>query len=448
MARRSLPSSMLVMTFARCILALLVLPSWAVAQTESVLYEFQGGSDGYAPSYSALVASRSGQLFGTTFDGGSSNCSGFGCGTVFELIPPQDGGTWQELVLYRFQGGADGSGPQATLVFDNFGNLYGTTSSGGTTDNGTVFQLTPPPGGNGQWTETVLYSFKGVPSGNGGGDGAYPGSLIFGSDGNLYGSTYSGGYCFTDEGGTYCYGSVYELQRPSGSGDWNETVLYRFGGYGSPGGLIHDAAGNLYGTAGGGLGVVFELSPPAHGEQWQFRAVHAFTGSPDGEFPIVGIIFDQAGNIYGTTLEGGRYNTGIAYELSPPSGGGLWNERILYSFSLDFIADYFENSLIIDSQGNLYGTIGYGTPCGSAGYTCSAVFELALSPEGSGIRTGKILYYFVGSANGYSPTGALTFGPVNHVLYGTTQYGGLSSTDCRVGSGSGTCGLVFEITPQ
>jgi uncharacterized repeat protein (TIGR03803 family) len=160
----------------------------ALGSGEKVIYNFKGGSDGAAP-FSGLIADSAGNLYGTTADGGGTYCNGQGCGTVFELTPPAtQGGAWTETVLYSFQGGNAAAGPEASLIFDAAGNLYGTTYGGGASSDGTVFQLTPPATQGGSWTETVLYSFKG------GSDGEYPvASLIFDPAGNLYGTTVFGG---------------------------------------------------------------------------------------------------------------------------------------------------------------------------------------------------------------------------------------------------------------
>ena len=218
---------------------------------------------------------------------------------VFELTPAA-GGTWTEKVLYSFSGGTDGDQPAAGLIFDAAGNLYGTTYVGGTSDNGTVFELTPAGGGT--WTERVLYNFNGT-------GGAIPqAGLIFDAAGNLYGTTFAGG--------TYNLGTVFELT-PAGGGTWTEQVLHNFGngtdGGGPWAGLIFDAAGNLYGTTryGGsyGGGTVFRLN--AQGE----TLLYSFSGA-DGANPIAGLVLDAAGNLYGTTYLGGASSQGTAFEIT------------------------------------------------------------------------------------------------------------------------------------
>jgi uncharacterized repeat protein (TIGR03803 family) len=233
--------------------------------------------------------------------------------------------TWaaaQEKVLYNFGNGTDGVAPQAGLVMDAAGNLYGTTYNGGTYNYGTVFELTPAAGGG--WTEMVLHNFN-----NDGVDGAYPhAGLIFDAAGNLYGTTHSGGThnasCSND-----C-GTVFELT-PSAGGTWTEKVLYDFYSIRTDGAfpassLIFDGAGNLYGTtifggaSGAGNGTVFELTPAAGGG-WTERVLYSF--GADGIWPYAGLIFDAAGNLYGTTSFGGTVGWGDGVRVDARSGRRL-----------------------------------------------------------------------------------------------------------------------------
>src|ERR1039458_2304305 len=274
------------------IAATLFVSTWAAAQ-ETVLHSFHNnGTDGFGPYYAGLIFDAAGNLYGTTLYGGSYGGAPGTGGTVFELTPAAGGG-WTEKVLYSFGNvaDADGANPFAGLVFDAAGNLYGTTYAGGTYRNGTVFELTPAAGGG--WTEKVLHNFN-----NNGTDGATPlAGLILDAVGNLYGTT--------QVGGTYNYGTVFELT-PVAGGGWTEKVLHTFNGtdgFEPSAGLIFDAAGNLYGTA----GVVFELTPVAGGG-WTEQVLN--NGAGPG-----GLIFDAAGNLYGTTLEGGTYGLGTVFEL-------------------------------------------------------------------------------------------------------------------------------------
>jgi uncharacterized repeat protein (TIGR03803 family) len=319
------------------------------AQTLRVLHSFTGGAEG-VQQIASLIQDAQGNLYSTTVSGGA-----YGHGSVFILSPSGGLGlmNYTEKVLYSFTGGADGDQPIASLIQDAQGNLYGTTDLGGDHGNGTVFVVSPS-GTKGQmnYTEKVLYSFTG------GADGGGPtASLIQDAKGNLYGTTYSGG--------AYGNGTVLVVSR-SGA----ETVLYSFTGGvdGGPpnGSLIRDAQGNLYGTTvtGGayGGGTVFKTSPISGAE----KILYSFTGSgntgEDAAFPGAGLVLDTQGNLYGTTQMGGMYGWGTVYKVSP-SGA----EKILYSFTGGADGGVPFSSLIRDTQGNLYGTTslkgayGFGT---------------------------------------------------------------------------------------
>jgi uncharacterized repeat protein (TIGR03803 family) len=307
---------------------------------ETVLHSFEGGSDGRKPE-AGLIGDEAGNLYGTTYSGGSNNC-----GTVFEIAP-----NGAETVLYSFRGGNDGENPEAGLIADSAGNLYGTTLVGGSGGFGTVFKLAP----NG--TETVLHTFAG------GSDGEYPAAgVIADSSGNLYGTASSGG--------AHDSGSVYKLA-PNGA----LTTLYAFAG-GKDGaqpraGLIADSAGNLYGTtqAGGGkgcdgtgCGTIFKLAPSG-----TETVLHAFAAGSDGAEPYAGLIADSAGNLYGTTVAGGGANgDGTIYRIT--ANGALTG---LYAFAGAADGRYPEGSLIIDKSGDLYGTAYSG-----GAHNWGTVFEL------------------------------------------------------------------------
>jgi uncharacterized repeat protein (TIGR03803 family) len=262
------------------------------------LYSFQGGNDGSCPTARVTVG-PDGSLYGTTRGQADYPCVPSGYGTVFNLRPPPTGCTtalcpWTETVLHTFTGGADGANPEAELIFDQAGNLYGTTGAGGQNGNGVVFQLTPAGSG---WTENVLYSFAG------GVDGQNPyASLIRDSAGNLYGTTSS---------------AAYELSPPSGG--WTFSVIYNIGsGVGYCSSLAMDASGNLYGTteSGGpyGTGTVFKLAPSSGG--WTPTVLYEFDRG-GGSNPLGGVIGDEKGNLYGTNLYGGAYGGGVVFELTP-----------------------------------------------------------------------------------------------------------------------------------
>ncbi len=420
-------------------LSLLLGSRCAASDPEYVIHSFHpqgesGDADGSEP-YAGLIFDGFGNLYGTTLYGGA-----YGLGTVFELSP-RVGGGWTEMVLHSFAGGTDGAGPRGNLIFDSAGNLFGVTAAGGTANGvgwGTVYKLSPE--GGGAWTETVLHSFTESHA-----DGATPTSgVIFDASGNLYGTTIYGGlYQYV----TSPYGGIAFELSPAGPGVWNETIIHNFGN-GTDGGypqfaLTFDAAGNLYGTTvmGGsstscpsdGCGTIFELSPSAGGA-WTETILHEFVESGDAPYtPYGGVIFDPSGNLYGTTENGG-YGYGTVYELSP-AGGGSWKLKVLHSFGLGTDGAVPEDNLLFDAVGNLYGT----TLCGGAYGGCESftgtVFEL--SPGVGGAWSEKVLHSFGHGSDGSFPYARLIFNATGN-LYGTTSAGGAYG---------GYGGTVFEIKP-
>ncbi len=401
------------------IFMLTVFATAAYAATETVLHNFNdNGKDGFNP-YGALIFDKAGNLYGTTVWGGA-----YDAGTVFELTP-KGGGVWTETVLHSFNpNDKDGTFPWGTLIFDGAGNLYGTTQTGGAYGYGTVFEMTPE---GKVWKEKVLHNFNAAT----GKDGAGPlAGMIFDGTGNLYGTT--------ELGGAYEYGIVFELSPKTGGG-WTEKVLHSFNpntkdGVAPNASLIFDTAGNLYSTTleGGafGLGTVFELSPKTGGG-WKEKLLHSFnSNNKDGYFPFAALTFDGSGNLYGATSVGGAKYGGVAFELTPKTGGG-WTEKILYDFGYPGATDPF-GQLIFDGSGNLYGTTGTNGPDDSG-----SVFKL--SPRSSGKWTQTVLHYF-NSADGDNAHAGVVFDASGN-LYGTTYNGG-NSTSCKSG-----CGTVFEIKP-
>jgi uncharacterized repeat protein (TIGR03803 family) len=326
--------------------------------------------------------------------------------------------------IYSFTGGNDGWSPQAGLVGDGSGNFYGTTAGGGTDRCGTIFELSHANGG---WSETVLYNFPC------GGDGMYPAdSLIFDQAGNLYG---------TISGNFGNYGNVFELVHHS-DGSWSFEVLYNFTG-GDDGanpmaGLVFDAAGNLYGTTsvsnqrrGGSL---FQLIPS--GGAWKIKVLHRFAGGSDGESPMAAITYDSAGNLYGTTEYGGGLppcgGCGTVFQLTPQQNGN-WKYQVIPRFrGTDGNAPFA--GVILDAQGNLYGTTSQGGPKGSG-----TVFELTKGQNGHWEI--KSLHNFgLNPLNGDAPLTAVLLDTSGN-LWGTTFDGG--NLGCVDG-----CGVVFELTPN
>jgi uncharacterized repeat protein (TIGR03803 family) len=359
---------------------------------QETVYAFGGPPRGGNPFFDGVIRDAAGDLYGATLWGGTADE-----GVVYKL-----NAAGQETVLHSFTGGADGGSPRGSVIRDSAGNLYGVTDSGGTANAGVVYKV------NTAGQETVLYSFTG------GADGGSPiDGPILDSAGNLYGTTYSGG--------TAGYGVVYKLNVAG-----QETVLHSFtfgadGGYPS-GGVIRDSAGNLYGTAsfGGtsGAGVVYKVN--AAGQQ---TVLYNFTGGADGSLPKSGVVFDPAGNLYGTTYFGGTSNAGVVYKLAP-SG----QETVLCNFAGYTGTDggYPYTGVIRDSAGNLYGATPYGGAAGNG-----VVYEV--DPTGNE----TVLYTFTGGADGGEPfEGSLVRDSAGN-LYGTTMFGGKNSG-----------GVVFELTPQ
>jgi uncharacterized repeat protein (TIGR03803 family) len=323
------------------------------------VYAFKGDSDGAVPASRVTIGSN-GVVYGTTLYGGL--LAGFAAaGVVFSLQPPAHTsgrlfGPWTQSVLYSFGTPPDGANPWGDTIFDNLGNLYGTTFGGGVQCAGayycgTVYELTPHPGG---WTESILYTFTEQFF------SAPRSGVIFDGNGRLYGTAANG------------YGQVFRLTN-SGS-QWVEDTIYSFqmGEDASTpaGNVVFDPSGDLYGATvyGGvnGLGAVYELTPIGGG--WSERVLYSFDG-PTGSKPMAGLTRDAAGNLYGTTCYGGANNQGTVFKLTA-DGSGHWTKTTLHDFADSEGTCPFGN-LVIDPSGNIYGTTEYG---GSRGI--GVVFEI------------------------------------------------------------------------
>jgi uncharacterized repeat protein (TIGR03803 family) len=319
--------------------------------TQTVLYSFKGGADGSEPNGS-LVFDAHGNLYGTTSGGGDQSCLG-GCGVVFELTP-HTGGRWTERVGYGFNG-SPASAPEAGLIFDTAGNLYGTTygsySCSAGQCVGTAFELSPTS--NGKWNIHILHQFGVIKN-----DGIGPLSVLaFDPFGNLYGTTYVGGVPNCGFAQSGC-GTVFKFA-PDSKGGWRYSVIWRFKG-GADGdrpyaGVVSDRNGKYCSSSWPGCGTVFELLPNSNGT-WTQSTIHTFAGYPkDGGSPQDGLVLDQAGNVFGTTISAGAFVSGTVFELSPQSSG--WHETILYNFTPhNRVGSFPYGGLIVDSAGNLYGT--------------------------------------------------------------------------------------------
>ena len=399
----------------------------ATAQTEKVLFNFGLFSGTGYYTYAGVVRDSAGNLYGTTIGGGTHLQ-----GTVYELSPNGSGG-YVETILHNFQryDSTDGWRPVADVVLDASGNIYGTTSYGGTHNAGMVFELTPA--GGGQWTETVLHNFAVT-------DGAGAGALTMDAAGNLYGIT--GG------GGKYAFGVVFELTRVNGG--WVEKTLHDFNphkgdGYYPQASLTLDAQGNLYGTTSSchcfsysNDGIVFELKHAGGGE-WTEEILHSFVNDGVQGFNLqAGVIFDSAGNLYGATAEGGTARNnycpsgcGTIFQLSPQTDGS-WSQTTLHTFqNNNWDGSSPVATLAFDVAGNIYGTTG-----GGGAYNQGTVFKLTQS---NGVWNQTIVHNFSGTFGRQTPDGGQPFAGVifdpSGNMYGTTSTGG------RV------AGIVFEITP-
>jgi uncharacterized repeat protein (TIGR03803 family) len=303
-------------------------------KAETPLYAFTGGADGGVP-LAGLTVDAAGNLYGTTNQGGS------GYGVVFELSPGKKK-SWNYKVLWTFTGGNDGGEPSGRLTLDANGNLYGTTTEGGTGVVGTVFELSP----NGKtWNETVLYNFTGN------NDGGEPmGNVLLGSDGDIYGTT--AGY------GQGNYGVVFKLT--PNNGGWSESVLHAFQG-GNDGevprdGLIQDASGTLYGTTAGfdnSYGNVFSL----HTDGSNYASIYNIPSCQScytGNGPWATVTMDSSGVLYGTTLADGENNNGEVFKLTPGQNN-QWTASVLYAFPGGAGSQYLYSTVLIN-KGKLYGT--------------------------------------------------------------------------------------------
>ena len=387
------------------LLSAFVVTQCAQAQTFTTLYTFAGGADGANPSGLLLAG---GKLYGATPSGGTHEF-----GTVFGLS------TSGKTILYSFAGSPDGQDPAGGLVRDSAGNLYGTTSEGGSPSSlGTVFKLNPATG-----IETVLYSFQGNS------DAFEPGAPVtLDAAGNIFGTA--------SRGGASGFGAVYELDTAG-----VETILYSFAssstGEYPQGGLLLDSRGNFYGTTGGGgvhnVGVVFKVD--SSGVE---TVLHSFRGQPgDGAQPVGTLVRDSAGNGYVATSEGGAFGQGAILSMNNKGEGSL-----LYSFTGGVDGGKPMAGLILDPAGNLYGTASVGgssTAC-QAGRVlgCGTVFELSPPLISGGVWTQTVLHTFLGTTDGGYPQTPLVRDAAGN-LYGTT---GVCLSTCT------DFGTVFEITPS
>lgn len=416
----------------------------AQATSYGVIYDFNASPDGDRPKAGVAIG-ENGALYGTTSRDGQ-----YACGTVFELTPAT-ANSWTETVLHSFCAtSGDGARPWANLVFSTEGALYGTTTDGGTSGAGTIFQLTPPPASGDPWSYSVIYSFG--PSGS---PNAQPlGAVLIAAGGGLFATAREGA-------------AVAMAPPAQPGGAWSGNVIYSPLGSQIAAGLV-SAAGGLFGTAveGGdqncappsGCGTVYELTPPAvAGSAWTESTIYEFTGSPgDGEYPQAALTVGPGGALYGTTLYGGTGSCsgsfegacGTVFQLTPPAApGGTWTESVIYNFTaLDGDEAFPIASVAIGKDGVLYGTTQYGgitegTPCSYSGVGhyatgCGIAFKLTPPTAPGGSWTETVLHRFTGkNGDGAIPQGVLSLGK-NGVIWGTTNTGGVHGY-----------GTVFELVP-
>lgn len=452
--------------FARTLLWLEVLEDRIAPSGFQSLYSFTGGNDGKNP-YDAVIVDSKGNLDGTTF-----NANIFGGGSVFQFNPSTKGMTilhpfsfnaeyWAEAGLIQDSSGnfygttrassnggggsvyklspdgktftvlhnfspynGDGWDPYANLVMDAKGNLYGTTSNGGTNGLGTVFEVSPTP--SAEYKTSILYSFTGKDDG-----WNLQTPLLIDGNGDLYGTA--------DSGGANSDGTVFELS-PNGSGGYTFTTLHAFDGNDGNfplSGLIMNSNGNLCGTSveGPAGGQVFELNPSSK----VFTIIHTFQYS-DGYGPSGNLILDSKGDIYGTNQQGGTYNQGTVYELSPNGSGG-YNVTVLHSFNGSQGEGPF-GGLSVDSNGNLYGTTLFGGSNGDG-----TIFELpgVISVISATTTTASNAQaYFspnqqsVNLTATVSSSAAVNEGTVTFSVYQGTTLIGTATTSSTVSNGQGS----------
>ena len=421
-----------------------LLTTAAFGATEEVVYNFQGGADGGDPYQSGLVMDKSGNLYGITSKGGKgkvAQCFGEGCGFVYQLTPTQGGG-WTKTNLHSFSGGTDGGDPVGNLAIDAKGDLYGVTEQGGTgfcnsilgLGCGVVFRLSH--NNKGQWSFSVIFDL-----GTGNFNGQTPNAgVVFDQAGNLYGTTEFGGDFFCG-----C-GVVYELT-PVKNAHWTATTLYTFVGISQGGSDVSfpssdvfiDANGNIFGTGSGGgdvncndgCGGVYELVRQNDGS-YQEQVLNIFHGGKDGFVPVGSVVVDPQGNVYGTTEFGGgrfgchdgAYGCGTVFELQ--KSGTTYQEQIIFRFNgangYAPVAD-----LYLDSNNTLYSTTVSGGAFGNG-----TAFSLA-NPKGKWKET--ILHSFGNGQDGSSSWASL-LSDGQGGFYGTTRFGGTA--------GNGT---VFHLAP-
>jgi len=390
------------------------------APTYQVLHHFGNVAAGTSP-FGGVLPGVGGKLYGVMEMGGSA-----GDGLDYVLLPPVSTGKTRELVLHNFTGGADGAFPYTGFGRNAADVLFGAVlATGGS--QGTLYSLTPTNKAGTAFSQASLFTFSGA-----NGDGP-EGAPVVGADGALYGVTLFGG--------TTNFGTIYKLSPPApGQTAWTETVLHNFAGQDGrfpQAGLIQGRHGVFYGTttAGGTVdgGTVFQIAPPGPGKTaWKETVLHSFTAGSDGFNPFdAGVALDQSGALFGITIQGGTFQFGTAYKLTPPAAGGTgWTETILRSFGDGNDGTAPVSKLVIGTTGTLYGSLSQGAG-GNSGR--GAIYSL--TPATGGAYSFQTVHAFAGGKDGSHPFGDLT-SDASGTIYGTTD-----------ADAAHTLATVFSITP-
>jgi len=378
--------------------------AWADSVYE-VLHNFTGEADGGLPSF-GMALDSTGSLYGVTIAGGPECKSKNYCGTVFQLTR-LTGGRWEETVLHNFAAWGDGDGPNGGPAIDAKGNLYGAATAG-PGGIAALYQMAPKAGG---WNYRLIYDH---------GAGL---SVLFDKENNIYGylgpGEYGSGavgelihgskgwslktlYSFCDPNCGYGEGPLAPLSWDAAGNLYGTTYS---GGNGPPKCLVS-----------GGCGVAFQMTPNPDGS-WKYHVIHRFANfKGDGQYPYGGLTVDAKGNVFGTTTEGGKFGNGTVFQFTPTTGGH-WKQTVLYDFPNIYLGGAPGSNLLFDQAGNLYGTAGGGNL--SCPQTCGVIFKL--TPRAGGKWTYSLAHKFDGT-DGDSPNGLTMDGAGN--LYGTTSSGG------------------------
>ena len=433
------------------------------AGQETVLHTFTGVERNSGSAPGSLTFNASGDLFGTFSAGGVGE---FADGGVFEMTPKAGGGFTYQAIHQFSQATGDGANPGSALIFDAKGNFYGVTPNGGN-GCGIVFELSPPATKGGKWKETILHNFD-----SNGDDGCNPsGRLIFDQAGDLFGGTFNGGGGISNFFCNNGCGTTYKLHLANGK--WTETVLHRFTGKGTDGqsptgGLAFDKAGNLWGTTfiggvgksstcgdtngAGFCGTVFELTPTAKGT-WTESTLYSFVDASTGWNSFSGLILDQAGDLVGTTENGGSALQGTVFKITP-KGKGKVEESLIHEFAGEADGAFPNSGLTLGAAGTLYGVVSQGGGNGGENIckedsdeSCGIVYKL--TPGSDGTFTETILYTFKGGADGAGPADDVLAFDANGDVFGSAGSGGdfnFNQTGCP-GNLPGGCGVLFKVKP-